>query len=481
MRLLEVLFLIVALIGLLSFVPRASMRGWRRLAPFVPIAAAMQILVEGARWQLVPGYGLAMGVALAYLCGRLIRCPRWVTTCMVVSGLFVLGVSSILATVFPVFSFPIPDGPFGVGTFVVQWKDDSRSDVFSQNANDRRVLVAQIYYPAESGATGRRAMYLTNADRVSVQLMAVLGFPTFLVSHLRYVETNAVENAWPATAAGRMPVLIFLSGADGFRNSNYAQVQALVSHGYIIVCLDQPGTAASTRLDDGRNLDAIPRTLMQRLIDQSINPGFPSPRMNGRSFPEGFISYLAQDAVFTRQQLTELNRHGLLAGRLDLQQVGLFGISLGGIEVPEACLADPGIRACMVMESPMTKRVLTKSLGQPTMFITRLAVDMRDEGWPQPEVDRHLSGMGQVFTNLRGDGFFLQITGAFHANFGDTTFWSPLVAKLGLTGPIDGARCEAIIEAYQLAFFDNYLRGSNSLLLTSSSTRFPEVVFQARH
>jgi hypothetical protein len=73
-------------------------------------------------------------------------------------------------------------------------------------------------------------MYLTNADRVSVQLMAVLGFPTFLVSHLRYVTTNAVENARPAIAAGRMPVLIFLSGADGFRNSNFAQVQALVSY-----------------------------------------------------------------------------------------------------------------------------------------------------------------------------------------------------------------------------------------------------------
>jgi hypothetical protein len=103
------------------------------------------------------------------------------------------------------------------------------------------------------------------------------------------------------------------------------------------VFLDQPDTAASTRLDDGRNVDAIPRPSMQRLIDQSINPGFPPPRMNGRSFPEGFISYLAQDAVFARQQLTELNRDGLLAGRLDLQQVGLFGISLGGIEVPEAC------------------------------------------------------------------------------------------------------------------------------------------------
>jgi pimeloyl-ACP methyl ester carboxylesterase len=481
MRILEVLFFLSALIGLLSFLWPASMSGWHKLAPLAPTAAAIQIFVEGARWQLVPGYAIVVGLALAHLIERRIRCPRWVATSMVAGGLFTLGVSSILATIFPIFSFPTPNGPFAVGTFVVQWKDDSRPDVFSPIPTDRRILVLQVYYPVEAGATGRRAMYLTNADRVSVQLMTVLGFPTFLFSHLRYVTTNAVENVQPTMEAGRMPVLIFLSGADGFRNSNYAQVQALVSHRYVVVCLDQPGTAASTRLDDGRNVDAIPRPLMQRLIDQSISPDSPPPEMNGRLFPEGFISYLAQDAVFARQQLKELNRDGLLAGRLDLQQVGLFGVSLGGIEVPEACLADAGFRVCMVMESPMTKRALTESLGQPTMFITRPAVDMRAEGWPEAEVDRHLIGMGQVFTDLRGDGFFLQIRGAFHANFGDTTFWSPLVTILGVAGPIDGARCEAIIEAYQLAFFDNYLRGSNSQLLSRPATTFPEVVFKARH
>jgi hypothetical protein len=159
----------------------------------------------------------------------------------------------------------------------------------------------------------------------------------------------------------------------------------------------------------------------------------------------------------------------------------LFGVSLGGIVVPEACAADPGFRACLVMESPMTKRALSEALGRPAMFITRPEIDMRSEGWPQAEIDRHLNGMGRAFALLRGDGYFVQIPGAYHANFGDTAFWSPLVTALGVTGPIDGLRCEEIIEAYQLAFFESHLRGLKSPLLAELPAAYRDAVFEARH
>jgi len=61
---------------------------------------------------------------------------------------------------------------------------------------------------------------------------------------------------------------------------------------------------------------------------------------------------LVMDAVFTLDQLAVLNRadpNGILTGKLDLQHVGAFGMSLGGIVVGEACRLEPRLRACLVM------------------------------------------------------------------------------------------------------------------------------------
>jgi predicted dienelactone hydrolase len=479
-RPLEILFLLCAAAGLTSSSVWARKSPWRWLASVLPAAAAAaQILIEGERWQLFPAYLTAGGIVAAVLLSTRTRTSKSVGLLLLASGFLAILLSATLAALFPVFSFPQPVGPYRVGTFAVQWTDKSRPDIFESNPNVRRTLVVQIYYPAEAGASGRRAPYLANADRVSAQLMAVLGLPRFLVSHLRYVTTNAIENAEPARSARSMPVLIFVSGADGYRNSNYAQVQALASRGYVVLCLDQPGTAASVRLNDGRDVDAIARPLMQRLIDQSLVPVSPVPRMYGRVFPEGFVGYLAEDAIFAREQLTALDSHGILAGKLDLQRVGLFGVSLGGIEVAEACAADASFRACLVMESPMTKHTLAQRLVQPTMFITRRAQDMRKEGWPPIQVARHLNTMHLAYARLRGEGYFVQIAGAFHANFGDGAFLSPLTRLLDVTGPIDGKRCEQIIEAYQRAFFDTYLRGYHAPLLAGPSAKYPEVSFHS--
>ena len=68
------------------------------------------------------------------------------------------------------------------------------------------------------------------------------------------------------------------------------------------------------------------------------------PRMMNREFEDGKIPYLAQDAVFTLNQLGSLNQsdpNGILTGRLDVEQTGIFGVSLGGEVAAEACLTSP--------------------------------------------------------------------------------------------------------------------------------------------
>jgi hypothetical protein len=135
------------------------------------------------------------------------------------------------------------------------------------------------------------------------------------------------------------------------------------------------------------------------------------------------VPYLAQDVSFTLDQLTALNEadpNGILTGRLDMQRVGAFGVSLGGIVVGDACLREPRLRACLVMDAPMSSDVVQAGLSQPSMWITRDAETMRLErqragGWPEEEIAAHLMTMRAVYQHLRGAGYFVQVAGMFHS------------------------------------------------------------------
>ena len=117
------------------------------------------------------------------------------------------------------------------------------------------------------------------------------------------------------------------------------------------MAIDQPYAAAGVPFPDGRQVAGLSKDQTNALIQQSIQPGDTAPTLNGRALTADIIPYLAQDAIFTLDQLTTLNQadpHGLLTGRLDVQRAGIFGVSLGGITLSEACRLEPRFRACLV-------------------------------------------------------------------------------------------------------------------------------------
>jgi hypothetical protein len=55
--------------------------------------------------------------------------------------------------------------------------------------------------------------------------------------------------------------------------------------------------------------------------------------------------------------------------------------------------------------------------------------------------------------------------------------WTPLNSWIGLTGTIAPKRVHVIINAYTLAFFDKYLQGKESPLLSGPTLKYAEVEF----
>lgn len=391
--------------------------------------------------------------------------------------------SLALFVVAPVFSFPRPTGIHEIGTITYYWIDESRPEIFTNDPNVHRELMVQIWYPAKGNKKASRTSYLSDADSLTVALARLNHLPEFSLKLLKNVTTNATDSAPVADHEKKYPVLIFLEGANGFRQMNTFQVEELVSHGYIVIAIDQPYTAASVIFPDGHQALGLPLKSLKQLIRQSYRPVDQIPTMNGRTFESGIINYLAQDVIFTLNQLGAIDQadpKGILTNRLNLDRVGIFGISLGGIIVGEACLLDLRLRACLVMDAPMPNSAINGGLPQPTMWITRDAKNMQLEGWPQLEIDEHQSTMRAAFEKLKADGYFIQVQGMFHINMTDIPLWSPLVNWLGVSGPIGGRRAHEIVNRYTLMFFDRYIKDQSQNKFSELNKEYSEVRFEAR-
>jgi predicted dienelactone hydrolase len=497
MRPVEILLLFANLLTFLVLaIPQLHAARWRGGVVLITLSlAVVQVLMEGPRWQMAPAYVLTGLFLLVWLLQSFApvggSVKRILTNRLVVGFAITLciigtGLSAALPIVLPIFQFPRPSGPYDIGTVTYHWTDASRREVFSPDKNMRRELMAQVWYPARKGSSSSHAPYLPDASDVMTAEARLHNWPDFALQHLKYVTTNAAESAPIADDQPGYPVLIYLEGLTGYRQMTTFQIEELVSHGYIVVGIDQPGAAAAVVFPDGHQI-AITGLLPQimSLVNQSLSPAEKAPQLNGQTFKDGIIPYFAQDVSFTLDQLASLNTtdpKGILTGKLDLQHIGMFGMSLGGMVGAQACLQDSRIKACLIIDVAMTADVVQKGLRQPTMWITRPANTMRLErqkagGWAEKDIVQTQTTMHAVYNSLPTDGYFVQIPGAFHIDFTDLNLLSPIFPIIGFSGPIGSQRTHEIVNAYSVAFFNQHLKGEPEALLDGPAAHFPEVIF----
>src|SRR6266498_289495 len=340
MRPIEILLVVANLLTFFVLVipPLRAVR-WMGYAALISLLiAGMQVLVEGYRWQMIAAYALSGLLFLLWLRQTIVPAGtalgggldnRLAAGLAIGLGVLSLAVSIVLPIVLPVFRFPPPTGPYAIGTLTYHWVDAGRGEVFTADPGDRRELMVQIWYPAKKDPSAPRAPWLQDADAVAPALARLLfHLPEFSFGDFKYVTTNAMASAPMTDDEPSYPVLLFLHGYLGFRQHNTFQVEELVSHGYIVVAIDQPYAAAEVVFPDGRQVEGWARARLAPLINPSISPVKVAPKLNGRAFADGLVPYFAQDVSFTLDQLAVLNQadpNDILRGRLDLQPAGWIG------------------------------------------------------------------------------------------------------------------------------------------------------------
>lgn len=412
---------------------------------------------------------------------------KMLITLMIGVGVVGLILYSILRMVLPIFAFPKPTGKYAIGTVTYHFVDTNRPEIFTTDSKYHdRELTVQIWYPVKNNLL-LNAPYIQDSEAVTKALARLHNFPDFSFKHLKYVETHTSLSVPVVEDLPNYPVLIFLEGLTGYRQMNTFQVEELVSHGYIVVGIDQPGIAATVVLPDGRQIIGLSKNEMEPLTQQSLNPSEIAPQLNGQIFKEGVIPYFAKDVSFVLDQLSSLytnDPNNNLTDRLDLQKIGMFGVSFGGIVGAEACLKDTRIKACLMEDVAMPLEVVQKGLKQPSMWITRNADSMRLErekagGWTEADIEQTQKTQRAVFNGLEKEGYLVQVPGMFHVDLTDLNLVSPFLSLVGLSGPIGAERAHNIINAYSLGFFDTHLKGKSSLL-KELSKEYPEVLLETR-
>lgn len=478
MRSLELTLTVVTLsVALRGLVLR---RPGRRISPIVgalPAAIALvQVVVEGARWQLAPAW-IAAGVLLLLTVrdvATVVRpsggqdrvapssdpAPRrWpaltATTLTLASG--------GLLWALPVIELPDVRGPYAVGTSTVFLTDEQRMEIYGPDPGTLRQLPVQIWYPA-AATDARPARWFLDRQPITAAAAREVGFPAFALDHLSLVESHAVADA-PIAQGGPFPVVVYAHGWRGFRDIHASQLESLASHGYIVAAADHTYAALATVLPGGVTAELDPAALptgasaseydraaadlvetfaadLELVLDavldgRALGTLLAEPR--GDATPGGSAEPVGAATAAPRLEAT-----------VDAERVGLIGHSTGGGAAYLFCSRD---RRCdgVVGYDPWVEPVPDEVIGGT---FDRPLLSLSSEEWDDTDNDVRLR---RLHAGATADEGRVRLAGTLHRDLTLLPTLSPVASWFGLSGTTPAWDTLAILDDWTVRFLDHHL------------------------
>jgi pimeloyl-ACP methyl ester carboxylesterase len=367
-------------------------------------------------------------------------------------------------------TLPEPTGDYAVGTTRLLFVDRTRPEVFTEEPADFREVTARAWYPADPGDGAARTPYYEHAE----DIVRNFGYPAGLAGF----GTNSWLDVPVSAREGAYPVVIFNHGWGEHASQSTILMEELASHGYIVLSLAHPYEAKFWVYPDGRvaYLDfGSPR--FEQIVAEQRRPefmglfyamfttrGIAAQDSLFKQMVEAMPVFLrdgprmwAADIGFVIDRLDSLNASpGIFKGRLDLEKLGVMGMSMGGAAAQQACLGESRIVAAINMDGGLLGDLPDKVVAQPLMYIN----------------SKRFVGYDDVLAaHAAGDVYVVTIPDADHYDFSDFTLINRGHAMIGT---VDGRRMTDIVNGYTRAFFDFYLRGVDSDLLSGKERPYPE-------
>jgi predicted dienelactone hydrolase len=353
-----------------------------------------------------------------------------------------------------------------VGRAEYDWVDPSRRDPLAGQPGLPRELAVWVWYPGEANPAAKPAPYL---PLNWVQARDKDQDAGRLIEHeFTGILTHSFTGLALSPAQAAYPVLVMQPGMSPMASDYTVFAENLASHGYVVVGINQTYTSNLVVFPDGR---VALRSASGTIPDRDTQA---AAQVDG----DRIMGVWKQDARFVLDQLDQLNAdpNSPFYQRLDLAHTGLFGHSFGGATAFAVCQQDGRCKAGANLDGDPFTSEMQAPVHQPFLFFSH---DF-PQGCANAPACAPMLDMARLVNP--GPAYFLQVSGTQHFNFTDLPLRQvglvrPLFRLAGYAGSIDPGRGLQITNAYLLAFFDRYLKGSDNGLLDGPSASFPEVQF----
>ncbi|MFD7300494.1 alpha/beta hydrolase family protein [Streptomyces pharetrae] len=367
-------------------------------------------------------------------------------------------------------ALPGPTGRHPVGTTELHLVDRDRPDPWI-TGQDRELMVS-VWYPARTTSGHPREPYLRPGVARFADESGSFGLARPGDVDWAGVRAPAVTSA-PADHRGGRPVVLYSPGLGVPRAFGTSTAVELASRGYVVVTVDHTHETDPVEFPGGRleratePIDTVAerRTAIRTrvadtrfVLDQlEVLRAGVNPDAEGRHLPRG------------------------LGKALDLERIGMFGHSAGGMTSAETMRVDARVDAGVNMDGTLQYSddaflpVAQKGLDRPFMLMgTAQQTHANTPSW-QSFWDRS-TGWKRDLSLERGGHFS-------YTDF--QTLLPTLDAHLDIPaetlemyiGTVDAERSTAAQRAYLTAFFDRHLRDRPRPLLDGPSPAHPDIRF----
>jgi len=370
-------------------------------------------------------------------------------------------------------ALPKPTGKYLVGITYLSFIDDDRKELFDNNQESNREITVKAWYPSDTAFIPEPYLLKAEAEFAVKYLQFPEIFKALKTNSSRDVPLSSKENTYP--------ILIFSHGFGEHYSQNSILMEELASHGYIVFSISHHYECKFSSYPDGRFIYIDMNSLrLQKIMQEMQTPKAMEliQKMYNASNDEERIQvfvetnnilpmaltespkYWAEDISFFIDQLENINNeHKIFKEKLNLDRIGVFGMSMGGIASTEICITDKRIKTCVSIDGGLNGSILSEELQIPLLFLN----------------SKRFLGYGNLFTSKsKMDCYSLSVKDSDHYNFSDYSMY-PVPSISFLLGTIDGEKTIEIMNVIVLGFFDKYLKENKDINLIEQANKYPKI------
>ncbi|WBW96414.1 alpha/beta hydrolase family protein [Oceanirhabdus sp. W0125-5] len=357
-----------------------------------------------------------------------------------------------------------------IGRSVKILEDNKRKEVYSDNEENRRVIIS-IFYPVDGEWKPEEQAYYKDLYSPCEEEF-INRFKDYLnisEEYLNNIKINTYDDVPLIKEDKKYPLIIFSPGLGMGRDTSMFNIEMLVKSGYIVITVGHLYDTEFTILPHGE------------IIEQEKN----IPKYTYEEKKQ-LINMRKEDVLFVLDELDSLDIQGeVLENLIDLNRIGAIGHSIGGATQFEVCNADNRIKALVMLDGSMQYLDLSeeiksgKKLNTPLLNFRKGYIkyeermkrsielyknELNEELFKKRIVGEHEvtiqqeRGQAQLRKYVGNNKSFIKLKNSEHMTFTD---WYIIKNQLEEENMIPVIKAHKIINEVVIEFFNQYLCGKD--------------------